>query len=371
MSSTALKNCAHSFACSGRSPGYAWRMFATLRVSTAAAYSSNSARIRGDGSGGGDGGAGGRAPVAAGGTAGGAGAGGAASSGAGAVTGCDASATAALAASPHAAAAAEYATAASAVRRAACSDSARPSAESPRAISSGAAAASVARRLALRASSRRRASSARSSRPADRPGSGAVLVVGFGSGGEGARELSAGGAWVAAGASAGVGAGGLTAAVEGGSAGRVPPVRDDQIHSPTAAATTIAPTIGTSRRAVALVPGSRARRATVGACTGMVPPLGVVNVSSAPIRIPAVCGRSAGCFSRHCMMSEASAGGSPGRCIVTASGSETRCAPRRACGVCAVNGGRPASISYAMTPNAYTSTRWSMAGSAEHCSGAM
>ena len=52
------------------------------------------------------------------------------------------------------------------------------------------------------------------------------------------------------------------------------------------------------------------------------------------------------------MMSEASAGGSPGRCSVTGSGSATRCAPSSACGVRPVNGGCPASISYAMTPNA-------------------
>ena len=88
------------------------------------------------------------------------------------------------------------------------------------------------------------------------------------------------------------------------------------------------------------------------AYTGTVPPLGVVSMSSAAISSAAVCGRSAGCFSRHRMTTLASAGGRPGRWVVTGSGSAARCAPSIAWGERPVNGGWPVSISYAMMPNA-------------------
>ena len=83
------------------------------------------------------------------------------------------------------------------------------------------------------------------------------------------------------------------------------------------------------------------------------------------------CGRSAGRFSRQRITSAASAGGKFERRLAIDSGTSPTCAARRFCGVRPTNGGCPVSSSYASTPNAYTSARWSMAGSAVACSGDM
>ena len=74
--------------------------------------------------------------------------------------------------------------------------------------------------------------------------------------------------------------------------------------------------------------------------------------SSACSTSAALCGRSAGRFSRQRMRSAASAGGTLGRSSTSGGGRCSMCAATTACAVGAVNGGRPASISYPSTPSA-------------------
>src|SRR5688572_24197513 len=109
-------------------------------------------------------------------------------------------------------------------------------------------------------------------------------------------------------------------------------------------------------------------------CTGTVgcvPLPGVKAASSCGMISAALCQRSAARFSRHRMITDASAGGTLGRWTLTDSGVCVTCAISSAWALPPVNGGRPASISYATAPSAYRSARWSTCGSAEACSGAM
>jgi len=71
------------------------------------------------------------------------------------------------------------------------------------------------------------------------------------------------------------------------------------------------------------------------------------------------------------MISSPSAAGIEARRRVMCSGVSTIWAASSACGARPANGGWPTSISYAITPHAYTSARASTCGSALTCSGAM
>ncbi|MFN8572357.1 MAG: hypothetical protein U0132_09890 [Gemmatimonadaceae bacterium] len=70
------------------------------------------------------------------------------------------------------------------------------------------------------------------------------------------------------------------------------------------------------------------------------------------------------------MTSAVSGAGTSARIAATGVGGEVVCAAINAGIVSLVKGGRPVSISYPTTPNAYTSARWSTR-SPDHCSGAM
>jgi hypothetical protein len=78
---------------------------------------------------------------------------------------------------------------------------------------------------------------------------------------------------------------------------------------------------------------------------GVSPPLGVAATSSWPRSSAALCQRSAARFSRQRISSPLSAGETAGRYRATGSGAWVMCAASIACGVGAVNGVRPASIS--------------------------
>ena len=78
---------------------------------------------------------------------------------------------------------------------------------------------------------------------------------------------------------------------------------------------------------------------------GGIPPLGVLIASSWLTTSAALCQRSAACFSRQRITNALSGAGTAGRCRVTGSGACVMWAARRAWGVGAVNGVRPASIS--------------------------
>jgi hypothetical protein len=146
-------------------------------------------------------------------------------------------------------------------------------------------------------------------------------------------------------------------------------------HTTAPAATSSAPTGTPNRRHVASVPPRPGVSTADAACapapvrpcastrtvstapdgtalSGTVPPLGVVSMSSVAIRSEAVCGRSAGRFSRHFMTTCASSGGMPGRREVTGSGIAASCAPSMAWGERPWNGVCPVSISYPMIPYA-------------------
>ena len=84
---------------------------------------------------------------------------------------------------------------------------------------------------------------------------------------------------------------------------------------------------------------------------GVIPPLGVVMSSSACTTSLALCGRSAGRFSRQRITSAASAGGSEARRLLIGSGASVTCAASKFCGVRPAKGGCPVSSSYASTPN--------------------
>src|SRR5438128_1964534 len=83
---------------------------------------------------------------------------------------------------------------------------------------------------------------------------------------------------------------------------------------------------------------------------GVIPPPGVVMSSSACTTSLALCGRSAGRFSRQRITSAASAGGSEARRLLIASGASVTCAASKFCGVRPAKGGCPVSSSYASTP---------------------
>ena len=85
---------------------------------------------------------------------------------------------------------------------------------------------------------------------------------------------------------------------------------------------------------------------------GVSPPLGVSTASNCATSSAALCQRSAGRFSRQRMMAALSAGDTVRRCCRTGSGTWVMCAASIACGLVAVNGGRPQSISYANAPTA-------------------
>ena len=85
------------------------------------------------------------------------------------------------------------------------------------------------------------------------------------------------------------------------------------------------------------------------AATGPDAPL--ETASSTRAMSAARCGRASGSFSRHCMTISASAGGVSGRSSDTGCGFDPMCAASSLCGDRSANGGRPASISYAMHPN--------------------
>ena len=78
----------------------------------------------------------------------------------------------------------------------------------------------------------------------------------------------------------------------------------------------------------------------------------VVTRSSASTISLASCGRSSGFFARHRMTSDASSLESSGRCARIVCGRSVRCATSSSCAGREWNGGRPVSISYAITPNA-------------------
>ena len=70
----------------------------------------------------------------------------------------------------------------------------------------------------------------------------------------------------------------------------------------------VATRTGCDRRMAAAVPEE------ISACWGVMPPVGVVMVSSCATISSALWGRSAGCFARQRMISAASAGGTVARC---------------------------------------------------------
>ena len=213
------------------------------------------------------------------------------------------------AASFHIAAAADSSAAASAALPFRASDSARATDASPFASTSAGAPAAIARLRALAASPRSRARSAvslgsgRPGRGSGRLGSAAGLAPGSGfetvSGtGAGTRAPVVSGGGIAAG-------GDGTAAAGTGFSVSPPRGRIQRMIAPAAASPT---STGRSHRAAprvaaascAAVPG----RGSV--CTGTVPPLGVVSMSSELMTSPAVCGRSAARFSRQRITSVAS-----------------------------------------------------------------
>ena len=95
-------------------------------------------------------------------------------------------------------------------------------------------------------------------------------------------------------------------------------------------------------------PGTR----TGAVIVGVIPPLGVASDSRMARTSSAVWGRSAGFFSRQRMTSCDNAAGNVARRVVTATGASVTCATSTPCGVADWKGGRPVSISYAMTPRA-------------------
>jgi hypothetical protein len=104
----------------------------------------------------------------------------------------------------------------------------------------------------------------------------------------------------------------------------------------------------TSRRGVGAGVGRAAAAGATGrsaALVGCVPPLGVVMSSSAWTISPALCGRSAGRFSRQRITSAANAGGRFGRRRDTGSTTSVTCAASSCDGFRPVNGGCPVSIS--------------------------
>ena len=121
-------------------------------------------------------------------------------------------------------------------------------------------------------------------------------------------------------------------------------------------------------RATTANASSAARRPRAGATGGTVcAPLVSDAASSAASISVADAGRCAGSFARHCLTSAASACG-----IDSGSGAgvSPKCAAMSCCGVVfPANGCCPASSSYATTPHAYRSARWSVAGSPAACSG--
>ena len=78
---------------------------------------------------------------------------------------------------------------------------------------------------------------------------------------------------------------------------------------------------------------------------GVSPPLGVAAASSWPSSSAALCQRSAARFSRQRISRPLSAGDTAGRYRASGSGTWVMWAASIACGVGAVNGVRPASIS--------------------------
>jgi hypothetical protein len=88
------------------------------------------------------------------------------------------------------------------------------------------------------------------------------------------------------------------------------------------------------------------------AAVGARPPLGVTAASSWLSSSAALCQRSAARFSRQRMSTPVSAGETAGRTLAIDSGTWVMCAASIACGVGALNGVRPASISYPMMPTA-------------------
>ena len=91
--------------------------------------------------------------------------------------------------------------------------------------------------------------------------------------------------------------------------------------------------------------GTLATAATGWVPVGVIPPLGVVNVSSCCSSSSALSHRSAGCFSRHRITSAVSGPGTAGRWTVTGSGVWVTCAESVAWGVAPMKGGLPHSIS--------------------------
>ena len=131
-------------------------------------------------------------------------------------------------------------------------------------------------------------------------------------------------------------------------------VRTHARPSTTAAASPNSTATRTGWPCVADGAGTAAAKGAVPA--GVMPP-GVlapetVMPSSAWTSSSAVCGRSAGFFSRQRMMSAASAGGTLPRKRSTGCGCCVTCAAMMACADPASKGWRPQSISYATMPSA-------------------
>ena len=97
----------------------------------------------------------------------------------------------------------------------------------------------------------------------------------------------------------------------------------------------------------------------------------LVTWSSSRTTSAARCGRDPASLARHCITRRANSGGVSGRSSSTGRGISVICATSSFCGASPLNGARPVSSSYATQPNAYRSARWSTAGSAATCSGAM